>query len=67
MKTRLTWIRNAPNRTAIPALVGTPNATIGTKAPPSRALVALSAAMTPRMSPLPKVSDAPFSVRSAWP
>ena len=46
---------------------GTPNATVGTSAPPSRALVALSAAMTPRTSPVPKVCAAPFSVRSAWP
>ena len=47
------------------ALDGTPNATVGTSAPPSRALVALSAAMTPRTSPVPKVCAAPFSVRSA--
>ena len=51
----------------MPALAGTPNATVGTSAPPSRALVALSAAMTPRTSPVPKVCAAPFSVRSAWP
>ena len=49
------------------ALPGTPNAMVGTSAPPSLALFELSDAMTPRTSPLPKVSAAPFSVLSAWP
>ena len=49
------------------ALPGTPNAMVGTSAPPSLALFELSEAMTPRTSPLPKVSAAPFSVFSAWP
>ena len=43
----------------MPALLGTPNATVGTSAPPSRELVALSAAITPRTSPLPKVRPRP--------
>ena len=51
----------------MPALAGTPKATVGTSAPPSRALVALSAAMTPRTSPVPNVFAASFSVVSAWP
>ena len=38
------------------ALPGTPNATVGTSAPPSLALLELSDAITPRTSPLPKVS-----------
>ena len=33
---------------------GTPNASVGTSEPPSFAFAALSGAMTPRMSPLPK-------------
>jgi hypothetical protein len=61
------WIRNAPSRIAIVALPGTPNAMVGTSAPPSLALFELSEAITPRTSPLPKVSRAPFSVLSAWP
>ena len=51
----------------MPALPGTPKTTVGISAPPSRELVALSAAMTPRTSPLPKLCCAPFSVLSAWP
>ena len=47
------------------ALPGTPKAMVGTSAPPSLALFELSEAMTPRTSPLPKVSAAPFSVFSA--
>ena len=58
---------NAPSRIAMPAEPGTPNATVGTSAPPSRELLADSDAMTPRTSPVPNVCDAPFSVRSAWP
>ena len=61
------WIRNAPSRIAMVALPGTPNATVGTSAPPSLALLELSDAITPRTSPLPKVRLAPFSVLSAWP
>ena len=49
------------------ALPGTPNAMVGTSAPPSLALLELSEAITPRTSPLPKVCAAPFSVLSAWP
>src|ERR1700755_3125783 len=55
------WIRKAPSRIAMVALPGTPNATVGTSAPPSLALLELSEAMTPRTSPLPKVWLAPFS------
>ena len=51
----------------MPAEEGTPNTTVGTRAPPSRELVALSAAITPRTSPVPKVCCAFFSVRNAWP
>ena len=47
------------------ALPGTPKATVGSSAPPSLALLALSDAITPRTSPLPKVWFAPFSVLSA--
>jgi hypothetical protein len=61
------WIRNAPSRIAMVALPGTPNATVGTSAPPSLALFELSDAITPRTSPLPNVVLAPFSVLSAWP
>ena len=51
----------------MPALPGTPKAMVGMSAPPSLALLALSEAMTPRTSPLPKLCWAPFSVRMAWP
>ena len=51
----------------MPADPGTPKATVGISVPPSRAVLEASEAMTPRMSPLPKVSEAPFSVRAAWP
>src|SRR3954471_19848928 len=61
------WMRNAPSRIAIVALPGTPNATVGTSAPPSLALLELSEAITPRTSPLPKVCAAPFSVFSGGP
>src|ERR1044071_8510871 len=44
------WIRNAPSRMAMVALPGTPNATVGTSAPPSLALLELSDAITPRTS-----------------
>jgi hypothetical protein len=49
------------------ALPGTPKAIVGTSAPPSLALLALSEAITPRTSPVPKVFSAPFSVALAWP
>src|SRR3981081_989924 len=61
------WIRKAPSRMAMVALPGTPNATVGTSAPPSFALLELSEAITPRTSPLPNVALAPFSVFKAWP
>ena len=51
----------------MPAEPGTPNTMVGMSAPPSREQVALSAAMTPRTSPCPKVICAFFSVFSAWP
>ena len=55
-------MRKAPSRIAIPAEPGTPNTMVGMSAPPSREQVALSAAITPRTSPLPKVRWASFSV-----
>src|ERR1700746_1389195 len=53
------WIRNAPRRIAMVALPGTPKATVGTRAPPSLALLELSDAMTPRTSPLRKGAGGP--------
>ena len=50
----------------MPPLPGMPNTTVGISTPPSTELFAESAAMTPRTSPLPKVSIAPFSVWRAW-
>jgi hypothetical protein len=47
------------------AVAGTPNAIVETNAPPSFALFELSDAITPRTSPFPNVSAAPFSVRNA--
>ena len=43
-------------------LIGTQRTILG-----AAALLALSAAITPRTSPLPKLSAAPFSLRAAWP
>ncbi len=63
----MSWIRKAESISAIEAEPGTPNATVGISAPPSFALLEHSQAMTPRTSPLPNVSRAPFSVRMAWP
>src|SRR3974377_530571 len=59
------WARNAPSKSAIDGEPGTPNASVGMSAPPSRALLADSAAIRPRTSPLPKVSPAPFPRRAA--
>ena len=44
---------------------GIPNASVGINDPPSLALVAESTAITPRTSPFPKLSSAPFSVALA--
>ncbi len=57
---------NAPSKMAIDALPGTPNAIVGTSEPPSLALLELSDAITPRISPCPKPSVF-FSDFSAWP
>ena len=53
------WIKKAPSKMAIDADPGTPKANVGTSAPPSFALFALSEAITPRTSPFPNVSLAP--------
>ena len=50
------WIMSAPRRIAIEALPGMPNATVGMRAPPFIALLAVSGAITPRTSPLPNPS-----------
>ncbi len=50
----------------MPPLPGMPKTTVGIRIPPSTELLAESAAMTPRTSPFPKVSLAPFSVSRAW-
>ena len=47
---------------AMPPLPGMPKTTVGMSTPPSTELLAASEAMTPRISPLPKVSVPPFSV-----
>ena len=47
------WIRKAPSRIAIGGLPGIPKASVGIRAPPLAALLAVSGAMTPRTSPLP--------------
>ena len=45
-----------PRKTAIEPEPGMPNISVGRSPPPSFALFALSGAMTPRTSPLPKRS-----------
>ena len=47
-------------------LPGIPKAMVGISDPPSFELLALSGAMTPRTSPLPKLSRAPGQVWIAW-
>ena len=60
------WISMAPRNSAMLVLPGMPKARVGIRPPPSLALLALSGAMTPRTSPLPKLS-AFFSVCRACP
>ena len=47
------WIRKAPSMIAMVALPGMPKATVGISEAPFMALLALSGAITPRMSPWP--------------
>ena len=56
---------NPPNKRAMDADPGTPNAIVGTSDPPSFALFALSGAMTPLTSPFPNVLSASFTVFAA--
>ncbi len=46
---------------------GIPKASVGISEPPSLALVDASTPITPRTSPVPKVSRAPLQVCLAWP
>ena len=57
---------NAPSRMAIGALPGMPKATVGIRAAPFMALLAVSGAMTPRTSPLPNI-DLSFDDWTACP
>src|SRR6266508_552757 len=50
------WIRKAPSRMAMVTLVGTPNATVVTRLPPSFELFAAPGPRTPSIAPLPKRS-----------
>ncbi len=59
-------MRKAESSSAIDAPAGTPKAMVGTRCPPSLELSDAIAAITPRISPLPKFSVF-FSVRTAWP
>ena len=60
------WIMSAPIRIAMAALPGMPKAMVGISAPPFIALLAVSGAITPRTSPLPKPSLF-FELCTAWP
>ena len=55
-----------PISTAMDPLPGIPKHRVGMSTPASMELFAASGAITPRMSPLPKVCRAPFSVSRAW-
>ena len=55
-----------PSKIAILPEPGMPNSNVGTRAPPSLALLADSGAITPRMSPVPYLSLF-FVVWIAWP
>ena len=60
------WIIMAPSRIAIAKSPGMPKVMVGISAPPRWALLALSGAITPRMSPRPN-SFLPFVVCTAIP
>ena len=50
-------VKSIANNTAVVPEPGTPNASMGTNAPPAAALFPASGAATPRGSPLPNVSS----------
>ena len=55
----------ANRKSADTRLPGTPRVKVGISVPPSLASLEASGAMTPRTSPLPKVSLAPLQVWAA--
>ena len=59
-------ITSAPSRIAVPMLPGIPNATVGMSAPALWELLAVSGAITPRISPRPKRDLSP-ALCTAWP
>ena len=63
---RSPWIIIAPRRIDMAKSPGMPKVSVGISAPPRWALLALSGAITPRMSPRPN-SFRPFVVWTAMP
>ena len=59
------WMNSAPMKIAVTASPGMPRVSIGMKAPPTAALLALSGATRPSLAPLPNGTSGFFVVRLA--